>query len=197
MKKILFVFMMVFLLNACSSVKSKDITIEPYSLSDKEQQLVDQTGVDMIEFFKLNGDLNGLDLHLSIEVYEDGEFKEEILQMYGMLEDTFEDEFVSFALSKYDVSEDERVFNLKINSPSGSIGGTSYPSLEVASTYGLLLEEKITLEKDVPAYLAGWAGTTKDTLSSLHVEKGQLPENINQYEQALLFKIVLTEASEE
>lgn len=196
MKKFLLVCMMVFLLSACSS-QGKGITIEPYSLSDQEQQLVSQTGVDMIEYFKLNGSLDELDLNLSIEVYEDGELKEEILQMYGMLEETFKDEFVSFVLSKYDVSEDDGMFDLKINSPGGSIGGGAYPSIDGASTYGLLLEEKITLEKDVPTYLAAWAGTTKDTLSTLHTEKGQLPENIDQYEQALLFKIVLTDASEE
>ena len=50
-------------------------------MSEKERLLISKTGVEQIEFFKLNGTLKEEgDLQFSVEVFEKGKFKEELLQ---------------------------------------------------------------------------------------------------------------------
>ena len=57
------------------------ITIESYNMSEKENLLISKTGVGHIEFFKLNGTSNeDADLQFSVEVYENGKFKKELLK---------------------------------------------------------------------------------------------------------------------
>ncbi|MEO4054726.1 hypothetical protein [Solibacillus sp. CAU 1738] len=67
------------LLTGCASVEkpvenekspsNTKITIESYNMSEKERLLISKTGVEQIEFFKLNGTLKeDDDLQFSVEV---------------------------------------------------------------------------------------------------------------------------------
>lgn len=78
--------MLILLLTGCVGVEKEKplsnakITIKPYNMSKKESLLISKTGVGQIEFFKLNGTLKeDDDLQFSVEVFENGKFKEELL----------------------------------------------------------------------------------------------------------------------
>lgn len=191
LKKLMIVIFSVLTLAGCS-LNGGRLTIEPYELTEKEQQLIDRTGVFSIDYFNINGNLDGADLRFTVEVYEDGEFKEELLGMYGMLETKFKNELISFGLFETKNEEEEQHFTIQVGTP-GSLSSTTYATKMTASTYGSLMDGKITLEKEKPLYIAGWAGTTKNVLPSLHGEYGQVPDNLASYEKALLLKVVWTD----
>lgn len=181
-------------LAACSPSGSQ-LTIKPYELNEKEQQLIERTGVFSIDFFNINGHLDDADLQFSVEVYENGKLKEELLKMFGMLDASYKNELISFGLFETKNEEEQQQFSLEIGTPGGSLSSTTYETGMTASAYGALIDNKITLEKEQPIYLAAWAGTTKDSVPTLHGENGQLPENLASFEKALLLKVVWTDES--
>ncbi|MEX3625889.1 hypothetical protein VVS20_26050, partial [Viridibacillus arvi] len=80
---------LILLLTGCAGVEkdktssNSKITIEPYNLSEKESLLISKSGVEHIKFFKLNGTLaEDDDLQISVEVFEKGKFKEELLKTW-------------------------------------------------------------------------------------------------------------------
>ncbi|MEK5332668.1 hypothetical protein [Lysinibacillus sp. FSL W8-0992] len=97
---------LIFLLSGCAggekditSLNSK-ITIESYNMSEKESLLISKTGVENIEFFKLNGTLSEEDdLQFSVEVYKKGKLEEELLKSSGTIEKNYQDSFISFGVS--------------------------------------------------------------------------------------------------
>lgn len=185
------------LLTGCTGIKNEKspsktkITIESYSLSEKETELIRKTGVEHIEFFKLNGTLKEEDdLQFSVEVYENGKFKEELLKSWGAIETKYKDRFISFGVS--DIRGEEHSVKLLSGVPSG-LTTTFYSSNMTGFAFGKLVREKVTLEKDKPIYLAAWLGTTKNTLRSVNEENGELPEAIKEYELVFLYKVLLTD----
>src|SRR5690625_2448664 len=114
---------LIFTLAGCSD-KTSNITIEPYSLSEKEHLLVSKTGVEHIEYFKLNGTLSeGDDIQLSVEVYEQGTFKEELLKTYGDIERNHKDSLLSFGIS--DFNDENHPLKLIAGIPAG-LASTNY-----------------------------------------------------------------------
>ena len=188
------IILAIFTLIACSPNGSK-LAIKPYELSKKEQQLIERTGVFSIDYFKINGHLDDADLQFSVEVYENGKLKEELLKMYGMLDASFKDELISFGMFETKNEDEEQQFTLEVGTPGGSLGSTTYETGMTASAYGALIDNKVTLVKEQPLYLAGWAGTTKDSVPILQGENGQLPENLAGFEKALLLKVIWTDES--
>lgn len=89
MKCILKIFIVVFfalILTSCSddksnkSISTNGMTIEPYNMTKKENNLISKTSIDLINFFKLNGNLKDNEiLTFSVDVYENGQFKEQLL----------------------------------------------------------------------------------------------------------------------
>ena len=73
-----------------------------------------------IEFFKLNGTLKEEDdLQFSVEVYENGKFKEELLKSWGVIETKYKDSFISFGIS--DLRNEEHSIKLLSGIPSGVV----------------------------------------------------------------------------
>ena len=194
MKKLLCIMITLTTLAACSPGGSK-LTIEPYELTEKEQQLIERTGVFSIDYFEINGSLDEADLHFTVEVYENGKLKEELLKLSGMLDARYKNELISFSLFETK-NEEHQQFSLEVGTP-GSLASTTYETEMTASTYGALIDNKVALVKEQPLYLSGWAGTEKDVLSSLRVENSQLPENLASYEEVLLLKVIWTDKSED
>lgn len=170
----------------------ENITIEPYTLSEKESTLLNKTGVEEISFFNITGTLKeNLDLQFSIEVYEKGEFKEKLLSTLGEPKEKFKNSFISFGVSR--VSDDENHYlKLMAGTPS-SLGSTNYIDNMLARSFSMLIKEKVILEKNKPIYLAAWTGTTKNQLHPIESEKGELPKGIEKIELAILYKVLLTD----
>ena len=127
------------------SPSNTKITIEPYNLSDKERLLISKTDVGRIEFFKLNGTLNKEeDLQFSVEVFENGKFKEELLQTWDAPEISYNESLISFGINN--TTEEDHTVKLINGVPSG-LATTYYPANMTSSSFGKLINEKMTLEK--------------------------------------------------
>ena len=184
------------LLTGCTGVANEKspsktkLTIEPYSLNEKESVLIRKTGVE-IEFFKLNGTLKEEDdLQFSVEVYENGKFKEELLKTSGAIETNYKDSVISFGIS--DIRNEEQSIKLLSGIHSG-LASTFYSSNMTGYAFGKLVGDKVTLEKDKPMYIAGWLGTTKNSLRSVGEQNGELPQAVEDYELAFLYKVLWTD----
>lgn len=190
----LFLVLAVVLIGCAGEEKSPSktkLTIEYYDMSDKESLLISKTGVDQIEFFKLNGTLKEEDdLQISVEVFENGKFKEELLKSRDELETKFKDSIISFGIS--DSKDEDDSLKLIKGIPSGRVT-KFYSNNMTFSSFGKLIEEKVTLEKNKPVYLTAWIGTTKDELSSGGELNGELPSDIEDTELAFLYKVLWTD----
>lgn len=164
------------------------ITIEPYNMSEKESLLISKTGVGQIEFFKLNGTLKeDDDLQFSVEMFENGKFKEELLKTWDESETKYKDSLISFGIS--DIGDEGNSLKLITGIPSG-LATANYSNNMTSSSFSKLVGEKVTLEKNKPVYLAAWVGTTKNELSSVGSENGELPAGIEEAEVALLYRVL-------
>ncbi|KMY52702.1 hypothetical protein AC623_00815 [Bacillus sp. FJAT-27231] len=173
---------------------STKLTIEPYLLTDKEEELISKTDAANTKFFKLNGTLKkGDDIQYAIALYEKGKFKQNLLLSFGELESRFQDEIISFGTS--DIGTDNPSLKLLEGVPNG-LNTTEFEHSMTSWSFSNFIGDKITLEKNKPIYLAGWSGTTKDSMRSLSSENGELPEGIKETEIALLYKIKWTDARE-
>lgn len=169
---------------------NKKLVIEPYDLSEKEQSLISKTDVENIQFFVLNGNLKeNEDLKFSVEVYEKGNFKEEILESSSGNQQ-FNDDFISFGIGSNRLTDN----SLKIINgiPSG-LTTTLYTNKMKANTFNKLINDKVTLEKNHPLYLAVWLGNSNGPISSGPEESGKLPKDIEQTELAFVYKILWTD----
>jgi hypothetical protein len=181
-----------FLLAGCAGGASNaNITIESYDLSEKESARISKTGVDHIEYFHLNGNLKeDDDLQFTVEVYKNGKLEEELLSTSGELNTNFKDDLISFGISNFgDADHDLKIL---AGIPSG-LSTTSYANNMTSSTFGKLVEDKVTLEKNKPVYLAAWSGTTKNGLRSIGGQNGELPEGIDDAEVSILYKVLWTD----
>lgn len=167
------------------------INIESYKMSEKESLLISKTGVGEIEFFKLNGTPKKDDeLQFSVEVYENGKFKEELLKTWDGPETKYQDSFISFGTSG--IENEGQPLKLITGTPSG-LASTIYSNNMTSSSFRKLVGEKVTLEKNKPVYLAAWLGTTKNEMSFGGGENGELPSGIEEAELAFLYKVLWTD----
>ncbi len=185
------------LLTGCAGVENVKSTpntkliIESYNLSEKERLLISKTGVEQIEFFELNGTLKeDDDLQFSVEVYEKGKFKEELLKTWDELETKYKDCLISFGIS--DSRDEDHSLKLVNGIPSG-LATTFYSNNMTISSFGKLIDGKMTLEKNKPIYLSAWLGTTKNELRSGGGRNGELPPGIEEAELAFLYKVLWTD----
>ena len=185
-----------FLLTGCAGGEGKSpsntkLTIESYNMSSKETLLISKTGVKQIEFFKLNGTLKEEDdLQFSVEVFEKGKFKEELLKTTNATEPKFKDDLISFSIS--DIGDEDDTLKILSGIPSG-LATTFYSSNMTGFAFSKLIGKKVTLEKNKPIYLAAWLGTTKNSLRAVGEENGELPEGIEEYELTFLYKVLWTD----
>ncbi len=193
------VIIFTLLLTGCVGVeKEKDkplpnakVTIEPYNMSEKERLLISKTGVEQIEFFKLEGDLKeDDDLQFAVEVYENGKFKEELLTTSDEPKTKYEDSIISFGISN--INPENLSLKLITGTPSGLVTA-NYSNNMTSSSFSKLVGEKVSLEKNKPVYLVAWVGTTKNELRSVGSENGKLPAGIEEAEIALLYRVIWTD----
>ena len=174
---------------------STNLTVKPYILNEKEKKLISKTDTANIEFFKLNGTLKkGDDIQYTIVLYEKGKFKQNMLVSFGELENIFRDEIISFGTSEMETKNHS--LKLLEGVPNG-LNTTELSHRMTAWSLSSLIHKKVALKKNKPVYLAGWFGTTKNSLRSLSSESGELPEGLKETEIALLYKIEWTDAQEE
>lgn len=172
------------------TASNTEITIDPYDMSEKERSLVIKTGVEQIEYFNLNGNLKeDDDLQFSVEVYKNGKFKEELLNTSGEPKENFKNRIISFGVGGFE----DKDHDLKILAgiPS-ALGTTSYTNNMTTSSFNRLVEEKVTLEKNKPIYLVAWSGTTKNSLSSIGSQNGEMPTGLDGAEISILYKVLWT-----
>jgi len=188
---------LILLLTGCAEVEkdktssNAKITIEPYNMSEKESLLISKSGVEHIEFFKLNGTLaEDDDLQFSVEVFEKGKFKEELLKTWDDPEKNYKDTLISFGIS--DFNDEVRPLKLISGIPSG-LATTNYSNKMTSSSFSNLVGEKVTLKKNKPVYLVAWLGTTKNELRSVGSENGELPASISETELAFLYRVLWTD----
>lgn len=173
------------------TISNAKITIEPYNMSEKEKLLVSKTGIEQIAFFKLEGNLKeDDDLQFTVEVYENGKLKEELLTTSDEPKTQFKDSIISFGISNF--NDKDQSLKLITGIPSG-LATTYYSNNMTSSSFSQLIGEKVTLEKSKPIYLAAWVGTTKNKLSSVGSENGELPAGIEEAELALLYRVLWTD----
>ncbi|WP_249312905.1 hypothetical protein [Lederbergia citrea] len=160
-------------------------------MSEKESLLISNSGVELIQFFKLNGTLaEDDDFQISVEVYEQGKFKEELLKTWGGAERNYKNSLISFGIS--DFNDENRPLKLISGIPSG-LATTNYSNNMTSSSFSNLVGEKVTLKKNEPVYLAAWLGTTKNGLCSVGSENGELPVGIEEAELAFLYRVLWTD----
>lgn len=184
--------MFAFLLVGCTeetkeeSKSSSVLTIKHYKVSENEEALVKKTGVGLIEFFKLNGSLNedNEELQYSVELYENGKFKEEILKAVSAPSTDDQGIILSFG-----VKDDAPTIEIIAGLPSG-VSTVPFENKMTGHTFTTLVGNKITLEKNQPIYLAAWLGTKTNKMRSIGEEKGKLPAAIKEYEVALIYKVI-------
>ena len=198
----LFIIFALLLTGCAGAVKEKSlkkekspintqITIESYNMSEKETLLISKTGVGQIEYFKLNGTPKvDEELQFSVEVYKNGKFKEELLKTWDGPETKYKDSFISFGIG--DIENEGHSLKLLTGVPSG-LSTTKYSNNMTMSSFSKLISGKITLDKNMPAYLVAWLGTTKNSLSSVESENGELPTGLEESEIALLYKVLWTD----
>lgn len=202
MKRLLlipFIFVLTVFGSACSNGKAQEkkpsetkITIEPMKLSKKESELVGKTGVENIEYFLMNGSLKkSEDLVIKIELYKKGVLQEESMGSSESPLNKFKNMMLSFGTRH--PQNDRTLIDVYAGVPNGFMA-TSFKDGMSGSTISSLISEKITLKKNKPVYLTAWAGTTKNSMSGLRVsDDGALPENLEKYEMAILYKIEITD----
>ncbi|MFJ7666400.1 hypothetical protein ACIQXI_04790 [Lysinibacillus sp. NPDC097195] len=193
----LFIIFML-LLTGCAAqdkaISHEQISIEPYNISEKESLLISKTGVGNIEFFKLNGTLaEADDLQFSVEVYEKGKLKEELLKSWGVIEKSYRDTLLSFGISDFN---ENHPFKLLSGIPSG-LATTTYPINVTIFSFNNLIDKKITLTKNKPVYLVAWLGTSKNELGSAGSENGELPAGLEEAELSFVYKVLWTDQGTE
>ena len=173
------------------SPSKTNLTIESYSVSEKEKLLISKTGVQHIEYFKVNGTLKKEDdLQFSVEVYENGKFKDEGIKSLGAIETNYKDSLISFGV--IDNASEEPSLKLLVGIPDG-LSSTTYTNNMTGFAFTKLIGEEITLEKDKPKYLAGWFGTNTNRLRTIGGVNGELPEEVEEYELVYLYKVLWTD----
>ncbi|MRG87292.1 hypothetical protein [Salinibacillus xinjiangensis] len=168
MRKVLLFLTLFFILTACSEEKtepSNELTVQPLELSEKETTLVNKTGIGYIEYFTLNGTLHEQnELVFEVEVFENG--KSRIgTKSFGSINKEFEDTIVSFGTTS---TTGEGTMDILVGTPSGLTSQQFEPETKIS---GSMFQKFIHEEKDVvlnqPIYLAAFAGTNKNHMTTL------------------------------
>ncbi|MCA0173979.1 hypothetical protein [Bacillus sp. RAR_GA_16] len=192
MKRILVLLGIALLLGACGNEErdgaksDTSLVIEPADLSEREQAIVNQMGVDYQTFYTLDGEINeGEVLEASIDVYENGEGKRVISSVSNPDGNEFNQSLHSFQLL---MEEKESFFTL--GEPSGYARGTEFLPDDLESYSFVSLEDNVTMKKGEPVYLAYLVGTSQSELSTeVNENKTALPKSVQEAEYAVVFKL--------
>ncbi|WP_226659028.1 hypothetical protein [Pseudalkalibacillus hwajinpoensis] len=192
MKRIMVLLGVALLLTACGIEESggakgeNSLVIEPADLSEREQMIVNQMGVDYQTFYTLDGEVKeGEVLETSIDVYENGEGRSVISSVSNPDDNEFNQSLHSFQL----LMEEKEAF-LTLGEPSGYARGTEFFPDDLGSFSFVSLEDKVTMKKGEPVYLAYLVGTSQNELSTeVNENKTALPKTVQEAEYAVVFKL--------
>lgn len=192
MKRLIVFLGLALLLAACGNEESggakseTSLVIKPADLSEREQAIVNQMGVDFQTFYTVDGDLKkGEVLKTSIDVYENGKREDMISSVSNSDDYEFNQSLHSFQL----LMEEKEAF-LTIGEPSGYVRGTEFLPDDLGSYSFVSLEDKVTLKKGEPIYLAYLVGTSQNELSTeVNEDKTALPKSVQEAEYAVVFKL--------
>lgn len=168
------------------------LTIEPYTLSDKEQALISKTGTDGIEFLLLNGSIkDSEDIVYELVKFQNGKNEEVLMSSSGSMNKDFKSEYISFA---YNELLNQDTMEVVLGMPGGA-SSTDVEQKMSSWTTGPILDEKTELKKNKPVYVAGWAGTTSNQMRGLSSAEsdGQLPLGVKEAELAYLYRVELVD----
>ncbi|WLR51186.1 hypothetical protein LC040_18805 [Bacillus tianshenii] len=195
--------LLLILTTACSNTEETEkqeekvmnetsVTVEPYALSDKEQLLVSKTGIDYSEFFLLNGKVaNTENIIYELVEFKNGGNEKVIMSSQGNPEE-YKDELLSFVTNTLPTNNQMEMI---LGTPGGS-SGTDVSPIMSSWTSGKLLEDKVKLAKEKPLYIAGWAGTSKNSLRGLSsAANGELPQGVKEAEVAYLYRLRLVDSN--
>ncbi|RIW32713.1 hypothetical protein D3H55_12590 [Bacillus salacetis] len=184
----------VLLLSGCEAAGGRStLTIEPYSLSESEQELISRTGVDGIQFFKLDGKLaEKEDLQFSMEIYKDGRLTDDVVYTRGQVEKEFNQSLVSYGINQ----GDEQITFL-----NGINGGMmeQVESIEGVrgSSFTSFIDEKTELVKDEAVYLTAWTGTKGSLLEGVSLNDEGTLDGMEHIDTGYVFKMTWTNGMEE
>ncbi|WP_273833928.1 hypothetical protein [Guptibacillus sedimenti] len=198
MKRLIVLLGVALVMVACSNQESSgaisetSLEIEPAELSEREQMIVNQTGVDYQTFYTITGEVNkGEMLKASIDVYENGN-KRNILSSVSKPGE-FNEALHSFQL----LMEEEKAF-LTLGEPNGYARGTEFLPDDLGSFSFVNIEDKVTMKKGEPVYLSYLIGTSQNELSiESNENKSTLPKSVEEAEYAVVFKLEVTKDNEQ
>ena len=198
MKRLIVLLGLVLVMGACSNEESSGATsetpleIEPAELSEREQMIVNQTGVDYQTFYTITGEVNkGEMLRASIDVYENGN-KRNVLSS-ALKPGEFNEALHSFQL----LMEEEKAF-LTLGEPDGYARGTEFLPDDLGSFSFVNIEDKVVMKKGEPVYLAYLIGTSQNELTTESNEnKLTIPKSVEEAEYAVMFTLELTKDNDQ
>ncbi|MDZ5474195.1 hypothetical protein SM124_21095 [Bacillus sp. 31A1R] len=153
--------------------------------------LISKTGVSSIHYFVMNGKLlENDDLHYEVEIYKNGELTDQKLGSYGEIQKSFKDTLLSFGVNDLTTSSNKHFLDILAGQPGGLMSSSKEHEM---TAWGLssMIDNKVTLVKDEPLYLAAWVGTTKETFQSGYDD---IQSMIKNNELTIVYKITLVDS---
>ncbi|WP_377890212.1 hypothetical protein [Alkalihalobacillus sp. R86527] len=209
MKQFLMLISALMLLAACTSEGSNEnkkdqeessegattLTIKSAKLTEREQSLVDQIGIDYKTFFTIDGELaEDETLVRSIFVYQDGDGGKEQLTSYnGMGEEEYDKALHSFQLHL----EDDVAF-FTMGSPDGFAKGSTELPKDLQGYIFDNFDGEVTFKKGETVYLSYLKGSSENQMSSGNLgDYKTLPDSVKDAEYAVVAQLSIKDDMEE
>ncbi|MCA0987408.1 hypothetical protein [Guptibacillus algicola] len=170
-----------------SSKSDSSLTIKEAKLTEREQSIVNQVGIDYKTFFMIDGELaEDETLVSSIIVYQDGDGGKEQLTSYdGMGEEVYDKALHSFQLH---MQEDIAFFT--IGSPSGYSKGSTEMPKDLQGYIFDGFDGEVTFKKGETVYLSYLKGSSENQMSSVNLgDYKTLPDSVKDAEYAVVAQL--------
>ncbi|WP_270181248.1 hypothetical protein [Alkalihalobacillus sp. CinArs1] len=165
------------------------LTIKSASLTEREQRIIDQIGIDYKTFFTVDGELaDNEHLVSSIVVFQNGDGGKEQFQTYG------DDQTFKKALHSFQLHMEDGTAYYTMGSPTGySKGSTEMP--EDLQGYGFeQLEGEVTLKSGETVYLAYVKGSSQNHMDIGGLDDYKtLPDSVKDAEYAIVAQLYITD----
>lgn len=178
-----------------SSETSSSLTIKAAKLTEREQSIVNQVGIDYKTFFTIDGELaEDETLVSSIFVYQDGDGGSEQLSSYsGSSGEEYDKALHSFQLQ---MDGDEAFFT--IGSPNGYSKGSTEMPKDLQGYVFNQLDGEVTLKKGETVYLGYVKGSSENQMTSGNLEDYKtLPDSVKDAEYAVVAQLMIIDESKE
>jgi len=180
------------MLSGCSSAaRPYTLTVSPYTLSEREDQVVLKSGGGDFQFFVLNGKPGSDEaVALIVEKWENGTFTGETTISWGGQEDGYREALLSFGTIGGKNEDPTRL--LVTGVPSGTNTRELNETVRLEMTCQTIPGE-VRLKKEEPVYFAMWQGSDGESLSCATNGIGALPDDVKTADVAYLYKTIWTD----